>query len=401
MADALNVLLQISVILLGGTLLSFLALRIRIPEILLFILFGFGIQQFSQRVNPFLDLPFIFIATTGLLVLALQVFEGSASISFRILDKVSATALKLIFINTVFHMILFTLAVWIIIRNTLPQAALFAAIFVGTSAPITLALLGDVKGYVFGLLRFESLLNTPFNALIPFLIIDFFFGGSVENVVEPVKTFLLQIFVGIGAGVLAGLILFKLIHNIYSRIYSPLAVLIASLLTYALAETLGGTGVLAVMSLGLLFGNLYIKQRKQMLEVESVFSRSVYILLLVLFGTLLSFPLTLEFLLKVILLLLAYIIIRYLSIAVSLPRLLRREKIYMALMGTNGVTSISIMVVLTTLGIAGIENILELFGAFLVGQLTLSSITALLTKSILPQSTRKMTRQPKLASNRN
>ena len=386
MSDALNILLQISIILLGGTLLSLLAPRIRVPEILLFVLFGFGLLQFSQRVYHFLDIPFVFIATTGLLVLALQVFEGSANISFRNLDKASATTLKLVFINTLFHMILFTLVAWAIIRGTLPQAALFAAIFVGTSAPITLALLGDVKGYVFGLLRFESLLNTPFNALFPFLVIDIFFGQGIGNAVEPIKTFLLQIFVGIGVGVLAGLILFKLIHKIYSRIYSPLAVLIASLLTYALAETLGGTGVLAVMTLGLLFGNLYIKQRKKMLEVESVFSRSVYILLLVLFGTLLSFPLTFIFLLKVVLLLITYTLIRYLSILVSLPHLLTREKIYMALMGTNGVTSISIMVVIATFGIAGIENILELFGAFLLGQLVLSSVTALLTKNIMPQN---------------
>lgn len=401
MADALNILLQIGIILLGGTLLSLLAPKIRIPEILLFILFGFGIQQFSLRVNPFLDLPFIFIATTGLLVLALQVFEGSAHIRFRTLDKISATALKLVFINTILHMVLFTAAAWVIIGSPLPQVALFAAIFVGTSAPITLALLGDVKGYVFELLRFESLLNTPFNALIPFLIIDIFFGVGVENAIEPVKTFLLQIFVGIGVGVLSGLILFKLIHKIYSRIYSPLAVLIASLLTYALAEALGGTGVLAVMSLGLLFGNLYIKQRKQMLEVESVFSRSVYILLLVLFGTLLSFPLSLGFLLQVVLLLTAYTTVRFFSITISLPHLLRRERVYMALMGTNGVTSISIMVVLVTLGIAGIENIMELFGAFLVGQLALSSLTALFTKTILPQSTKKMTRPAKPVSNRN
>ena len=123
-----------------------------------------------------------------------------------------------------------------------------------------------------------------------------------------------------------------------------------------------------------------------MLEVESVFSRSVYILLLVLFGTLLSFPLTFIFLLKVVLLLIAYTLIRYLSILVSLPHLLAREKIYMALMGTNGVTSISIMVVIAAFGIAGIGYILELFGAFLLGQLVLSSVAALLTKNIMPQN---------------
>lgn len=137
------------------------------------------------------------------------------------------------------------------------------------------------------------------------------------------------------------------------------------------------------MSLGLLFGNLYIKQKKEMLEVESVFSRSVYILLLVLFGTLLSFPLTFSFLLKVIVLLIAYTIIRYLSIAVSLSKVSQKEKVYMSLMGTNGVTAISITVVLASLGITGTETIFELFGAFLLGQLALSSIAALFTKKFI------------------
>ena len=54
-------------------------------------------------------------------------------------------------------------------------------------------------------------------------------------------------------------------------------------------------------------------------------------------------------------------------------------------MGPNGVTSISIMVVIATLEIAGIETILELFGAFLLSQLVLSSVTALLTKRIMPR----------------
>lgn len=162
MVDALNILFQISIVLLGGTLLSLLAPKIKIPEILLFILFGFGIREFSQQIYPFFDLPFIFIATTGLLVLALQVFDGSANISFRTLDKASLVALRLVSINTLFHLMLFTVVVWGIMKVPFSHAALFAAIFAGTSAPIILALLGNTKGYVFGLLRFESLVKEKF-----------------------------------------------------------------------------------------------------------------------------------------------------------------------------------------------------------------------------------------------
>ncbi|MBI1968667.1 cation:proton antiporter, partial [Candidatus Woesearchaeota archaeon] len=360
MADALNILLQIGVILFGGTFLSFLGRRLRIPEILLFILFGIGLQQFSKNVYPFLDLPFIFMATTGLLVLALTVFEGSAHIRFQTLDRVSTTALKMIALGTIFHMTLFTTLVWLMTQTPWPQAALFAAILAGTSAPVVLVLLEKTKGYVLDLLRLESLLNTPLNAILPFLVIDLLFYGANNHLLSQVKPLLLKLSIGIGVGVLAGLILFKVLRLVYSRVYAPLAVLIASLITYALSEVLGGNGVLGVMALGLLFGNLYIKQRGHLLEVESVFSRSVYILLFVLFGTLLSLPVSWQFFLVVVVLLFGYVLLRYVGVALSVRHLLRREKWYIALVGPNGVTAISITFVLVGLNIPGMEKIVEL-----------------------------------------
>ena len=47
----------------------------------------------------------------------------------------------------------------------------------------------------------------------------------------------------------------------YSEILSPVTLIASTILTYILAEELGGNGVLAVTTLGLFFGNVYIKRK--------------------------------------------------------------------------------------------------------------------------------------------
>ena len=86
------------------------------------------------------------------------------------------------------------------------------------------------------------------------------------------KDFILRFVAGIGAGFLVGIIIFKVMKKAYSEILSPLAVITAALLTYILAENLGGNGVLAITTMGLFFGNVYVKQKIQLMEFSTFFA---------------------------------------------------------------------------------------------------------------------------------
>ena len=58
----------------------------------------------------------------------------------------------------------------------------------------------------------------------------------------------------------------------YSYTLSPLAMITAAVLTYVGAEALGGNGVLAVTTAGLMFGNLYhVKHMRKLQEFGEIF----------------------------------------------------------------------------------------------------------------------------------
>ena len=163
-------------------------------------------------------------------------------------------------------------------------------------------MLKNANHRVFDFLKFEALLNTPLVVLLPFLILDLKRTLKdqilVSTFIDQFVPLLQQFIVGIGTGVLIGLVMFKFMKKQYSMVLSPLAVITSALLAYTIAENLHGNGVLAVTSMGILFGNVYVKQKFQLQEFSTVFSSSLEILVFVLIGLIVNIPFTIEFFLK-------------------------------------------------------------------------------------------------------
>jgi len=172
---------------------------------------------------------------------------------------------------------------------------IFSTLMAGTSADVVLSIFKDKYNKVTNLLEVESIVNTPFTVLLPFIILSFMQKVWVQNVIY--KDFLMQILsifqqiiTGIGAGVLMGILVFKMMRKYYSQRLSPLILITATLLTYILAENLSGSGVLAVTIFGLFFGNFYVKQKQVLFEFSSTFGNSLMILVFVLVGLQISLP---------------------------------------------------------------------------------------------------------------
>jgi len=216
--------------------------------------------------------------------------------------------------------------------------------------------------------------------LIPFIILDI--KGALKDeigiavFIDQIVPLLQQFVVGVGAGVLIGLIMFKFMRKAYSVVLSPLAVITSALLAYIIAENLDGNGVLAVTSMGLLFGNVYVKQKFQLQEFASVFSNSLEILVFVLIGLVVAIPFTAQFLLKSLLLFLIYLIIRYFSIIFALRGMdfTMKEKLFMSLNVQKGIAVAVVVFSLATLGIEGIGIVLNLSLIFMLYSIILSSI---------------------------
>jgi cell volume regulation protein A len=256
----------------------------------------------------------------------------------------------------------------------------------GTAPDAVITMLGKTKNRIFELLEVEALINTPLIVLLPFVMLDFITSVKVEYVfsgfIEQIGPFLQQFVTGIGAGIVIGIITFRIMRRKYSETLSPLTIITAALLTYILAENLGGNGVLAVTTMGLFFGNVYVTHKLQLREVSAFFANSLEILVFILVGLIVKIPFNYIFILKSLVLFVIYLVIRYGAISLSLRSLNYnfKEKIFMAFNVQKGIAVAVVAFTLTTLHISGIQTILHITLLFMLYSILLSTIVIKFSK---------------------
>jgi cell volume regulation protein A len=273
--------------------------------------------------------------------------------------------------------VFFTAAARFILDIPFWSSLLFSAIMIGTSPEIFMEFSG--KSRALTLLRLESIFNTPLTVVLPFIVLDLMnkvTASVFSEVIEQLVPFLLKFITGIGTGVFVGLVLFKLVQRAYAEVYSPLAVIVAALLSYVLSENLGGSGVLAVTALGLFFGNVYIKEKIKLLGTETVFAKTLYILVFMLTGLIIKIPYTKEFFITSGLLFGAYMAIRFIATWFSLhsDKYTTGEILYMTLNAPKGVATAAVVFILAVYNIEGITTVIDMTFAFVLYSIILSSI---------------------------
>jgi NhaP-type Na+/H+ or K+/H+ antiporter len=387
MAEVLLFLTYLGVILLIGILTAVLSRKVKLPNILLLILVGILLSNVTYKNAPLIWFPELFLSAISILALVMIIFDSSSRFKLRSLDILSLNTLSLSIIFLILNMIFLSLSLIFIFKiQSIFLALIFSALMAGTDPGAVLTMLKGAKARVFDFLKLESLLNTPLIVLLPFIILDLKNSLKGELVIsqfiDQIGPFLQQFVVGIGAGVLVGLIMFKFMKKEYSTVLSPLAMITAALLTYIIAENLKGNGVLAVTAMGLLFGNIYLKQKFQLQEFSLVFSNSLEILVFILIGLIIKIPLSFDFFLKSSVLFLIYIIIRYFSIVISLRKLKFnfKERVFMALNAQKGIAVAVVAFSLANLNIEGMDVILNLILAFMLYSIILSTIVIRFSK---------------------
>ena len=380
MVEALIITTAIAVLLFIGLLCSWIGNKLRIPDVLLLLLTGMFFGQIEYAGEPLIQFPVVFLSSLAILALAMIVFDSTARLRLKELDTFSLKALKLTFTHTFFILVFFTAAAYYLLNIPFWSSLLFAAIMTGTAPDVVFGLVGKSKASI--LLKLESLFNTPLTVILPFLVIDLMQnikGILFEDIIIQLTPFIMKFIVGIGAGVFVGIILFKIVQRVYAEIYSPLAVIVAALLSYVLAENLGGSGVLAVTSLGLFFGNVYVKEKLKLLGAESVLTKALYILVFILTGIIIKIPYTSEFFITSGLLFGAYILIRFFSTWLSVRKeYTMGEIIFMTLNAPKGIATAAVVFILAVREIEGIAVVVDMTFAMLLYSIIFSSIITLI-----------------------
>lgn len=383
-------------ILIIGIILSIIASKIKLPDVLLLLAFGIFLY-YAKLFDISLISPAI-LAAFSIFALIMIIFDSTSRFKLKEVMEVSPYAIKIaliflflcvIFLTLFTHLTFFK--IWSF--KALLVTALFAALMCGTSPDIVLSIFTKTKNKIIEILQFESIINTPLIVIIPLVILDFYRGVFQANTLAT--QFLQQIMSGVGTGLVLGLIVFSLIKHRYFEKISPLIIIGTALGCYGLAEYINGNGVLAVTTLGLVFGRVYVKEKIELKKFIDVFTNFLKIIVFILLGMLIRVPLTASFFIKSGLLFLVYLVIRYCTINLSFrkTKITLREKLFMSLNIPKGVAVAVVVFILSTYKIPGLATLLSLTFAFIVYSIVLSSVVSFYSDYFLKQEPEKQVLQ--------
>ena len=239
----------------AGLLASLLAGRVRVPSLLLFLGIGMAIGSDGLGWIAFDD--YRLARTIGIVALALILFEGGLTTGLFEIRAVLPTAISLAVVGTIVTAIVTGLAAsWLFDLTTL-QGLLLGAVLASTDGAAIFALLrsSTLERRLASTLEAESGLNDPMAVL---LVLGFiaWIQEPGYGIADMVWLLVRQIGIGLAVGAAVGTGFVAALRRVRldtGGLY-PVASLAAAALAFGGADTLHGSGFLAVYIAGLIIG---------------------------------------------------------------------------------------------------------------------------------------------------
>jgi cell volume regulation protein A len=255
--------LIVGALLSAGLLASLLASRVRVPGLVLFLGVGMAVGSDGAGWLDFND--YSLARTVGIVALALILFEGGLAAGFPEIRPVLWPSLTLAVVGTLVTAVVTGLvAAWLFDFDT-TEGLLVGAIVAGTDGAAIFALLrgSTLRRRLARTLEGESGLNDPIAILLVL--------GFIEKLMNPdygiadfLWLFVRQIAIGGAVGLAVGyLFTFALREaRLATAGLYPVATLAAVALAFGAADTIHGSGFLAVYITGLMLGSAAIPAKQ-------------------------------------------------------------------------------------------------------------------------------------------
>ena len=256
--DAMRVLELVALLLGGGAVSGFLAQKLRVPDVVLYLLAGIllGPTGVGALLLPtgsaFSQMVLIFGASYIL-------FEGGAGIRLVVLGEIWVSLVSIATLGVaIMTVVTGTAAHWLLGLPLLP-ALLLGAVIASTD-PATLVPVFrqvHVKERLAQMVVAESAFNDAVGAVLTFALLALAMGSTVTPA-DALLDVIVQAGIGLGLGAALGyLAAFLMGHERYGflREYAPLVTLMAVAGAYLGADGLHASGFMAVFTAGILVGN--------------------------------------------------------------------------------------------------------------------------------------------------
>jgi cell volume regulation protein A len=256
-------LLIVGALLTAGLLASLLAARVRVPGLVLFLGVGMAVGTDGAGWIDFSD--YNTARTVGIVALTLILFEGGLAAGFPEIRPVLGPALTLAVAGTLITAAITGLAAGLLFGFKTTDGLLLGAIVAGTDGAAIFALLrgSTLRRRLARTLEGESGMNDPIAVLLVL--------GFIQTLTHPhygiadfLWLFVRQIVIGTAVGLGVGyLVTFALREaRLATAGLYPVATLAAVALAYGAADTIHGSGFLAVYLVGLMLGSAAIPARQ-------------------------------------------------------------------------------------------------------------------------------------------
>lgn len=250
---------SLAVILAFGVGAQWLAWRLRLPSILLLLLFGFAVGPVTGWLEPdilFGDGLFPLVS----LSVAVILFEGGLSLTYAELRRIGGVMGRLVSIGALVTWVLSTVAAMLLLGLDLPLAALFGAILTVTGPTVIGPLLRYVRpvGSVGPILKWEGIVIDPIGATLAVLVFEAVLAGDAQAAPRLIIGGVLSTaLVGTIVGAAGAVLLIVLLARFWvpDTLQNPV-VLTVVLTAFVVADALQHeAGLLAVTVMGIALAN--------------------------------------------------------------------------------------------------------------------------------------------------
>jgi cell volume regulation protein A len=256
---AKHTLLSGALVLAIGTLVGFVAQKLRVPDVAMFLLAGIAV---GPGVLGLIDIK----ADSALYQIILLfgasyiLFDGGASLRFAVLKQVWITIVIIATVGVLITAAITGLAAYYVLGVPLIVALLLGAALASTDPATLVPIFRQVhiRDRVAQTVMSESAFNDAMGAIVTFGVLAVATGSGEFSLVSSIFDLLKQSLIGIVAGAALGYLAALLIaHERWAFLaeYAPVVTLVAVIGAYFAADGLQASGFMAVFVFGIMIGN--------------------------------------------------------------------------------------------------------------------------------------------------
>jgi potassium/hydrogen antiporter len=252
-------LLAFAIILAAGAIVSVVARRLKVPDIVIFLLVGILL---GPEVLGLLDIPTDAAVNQVILIFGSSylLFDGGASLRFKVLKEVWISIVVLATAGVLVTALITSVAANYVLGIPYIVALLLGAAIASTDPATLVPIFRQVRirDRVAQTVVSESAFNDATGAVTTFAVLAIAAGTGEFSLSSSMINFFTQCAIGMAAGAILGYTAAFLIgHHKYNFLmeYAPLVTLMAVIGAYLSADKLYASGFMAVFVFGMVLGN--------------------------------------------------------------------------------------------------------------------------------------------------